>query len=55
MLTFYLGISILSHFAHVGRIQTWTQFIECHKNLTKCLCKKLKVKANSNPLICFKS
>lgn len=46
---FYIAVSILSHFAHLGRIQTWAQFIDCHKNFIKCLYKKPKVKANSNP------
>jgi len=47
---FYRGASILSHFAHLGRIQTGAQFTDCHKNLIQCLSKKLRVKANSkNP------
>lgn len=49
MLMFYIAVSILSHFAHLGRIQMWAQFTDCHKNFIKCLYKKPKVKANSNP------
>lgn len=46
---FHLAISILSHFAHLGRIQTWAHSTDYHKNFIKCLYKKPKVKANSKP------